>query len=445
MNENGDDDPRGLRAVIDEFIQQRLNDKLDKLKDDELEKRSDLLSQHQRSTWLASAAQRVTQLQLASHTLKAIHPDARGSTIYLQKAIVDKDLVGSHSLRASALDVVGNAAALDVFKLLKLSYNSETLIQRLLRDDPCTRAALSDDPATAAEWATALAGIAYAKSAPASHTLAKQIYFPVADDRYHLLAPLYPSALVHAWHQILQADRWGDEAKAAREARRKRRPSARGYVEYPGLAVQSFGGSKPQNISQLNSERGGKTHLMSSLPPNWSSPSVRPPINSASVFDRAFPGRRAVKEMTTALRQFLYEHRGADENNIGIRRTRAEMVENIVGELLAYAAELHTLAPHWSRKPECRLRGTQRAWLDPDSLSDDDLLDEPDLRAEWPARIAKAFANWLNSTLQTKKTPFGDTEAAAWRQALRPHMDSLQKELEAARDEREGQEISHAA
>lgn len=26
--------------------------------------------------------------------------------------------------------------------------------------------------------------------------------------------------------------------------------------EYPNLAVQKFGGTKPQNISQLNSERG---------------------------------------------------------------------------------------------------------------------------------------------------------------------------------------------
>ncbi len=440
------DDPQRLRAVIDEFIQQRLTDKLDKLKDDDYEKRSELLAQHQRNTWLASAAQRVAQLQLASHTLKAIHPDARGSTIYLQQAIpLPDDLLGTSSLQSSALDVVGNAAALDVFKLLKLNHNGEALIHRLLRDDPCARMALSDDPTTAAEWATALTGVALAKSAPASHTLAKQIYFPVADDQYHLLAPLYPSALVHRWHQILQADRWSDEGKAAREARRKRRPSELGYVEYPGLAIQSFGGSKPQNISQLNSERGGKTHLMSGLPPGWTSPPVRAPMNCTSVFDRAFSGRRAVKEMTGALRQFLHEHRAADDNNVGIRRTRGEFVDNIVGELLAYAAELRSLTPRWSEKAECRLSLTQRAWLDPESIGEAHYLDDPELRWEWPARIAKAFSNWLNSTLQTKKTAFGDAEAMAWKHAVSPHLEALQKELEAERDEREPSEVRHAA
>ncbi len=446
MNDKGNDDPRELRALIDEFIQQRLVEKLDKLKHDEFEKRAEHQVQHQRGTWLSIAAKRVSQLQLASHALKGIHPDARGTSIKLQQPLIAANgLVSSLPIDTMKLDVVGNAAQLDVVKFLKLNYRGESLLERLLRHDPCTSAALSDDADEAVELADSFAGIAKAPSAPASHALAKQVYFPVGNDHYHLLAPLYPSVLVHVWHQILQVDRWSDQAKASREARRKRLPSAHGYVEYPGLAVQSFGGTKPQNISQLNSERGGKTHLMSSLPPNWSSPPVRAPMNCSSIFDHAFPGRRAVKEMTAALRQFLHEHRAADDNNISIRRTREEMVENIVGELLAYAAELHSLAPHWSLKPECSLRGTQRAWLDPESLSDDDLLDDPDLREEWPARIAKAFANWLNSTLQTKKTPFGDTEAAAWKQALLPHMEALQKELEATREEREGQEVNHAA
>ncbi|MGE4069541.1 MAG: type I-F CRISPR-associated protein Csy1 [Lysobacterales bacterium] len=445
MTVHADEDPRQLRAVIDEFIQQRLTEKLDKLKETELEKRGELLAQHQRSAWLASAAHRVSQLRLASHTLKAIHPDARGSTIYLRNPVVGAaELVGTHSLMSSALDVVGNAAALDVFKLLKLHHNGETLIQRLLRNDPRAVAALSDDPIVAAEWATAFAGIAQVGAAPASHTLAKQLYFPV-DDSYHLLAPLYPSALIHAWHLIVQSDRWGEEAKAARESRRKRRASKVGYVEYPDLAIQSFGGSKPQNISQLNSERGGKTHLLSCLPPNWTSAPVRAPVNCTTIFDGPFPRRRTVKEATDALRQFLYDHRAADDNNVAIRKARSELVENIVGELLAYAMELRSLTPGWSGEQGCRLSVNQRAWLDPESITDDHLIEDPDLRSEWPNRIAKAFANWLNSALQTKKSNFGDSEVLAWKHVLQPHLEALQEELEAERDERESSEVRHAA
>lgn len=443
MNELSGDDPVVLRDLIASFIANRLADQLNKPENKDPIRRAKKVAEYEPDTWLASAARRVTQLQLASHTVKAIHPKAEGTEIFIDPSGMDaNELVGTHSLDSAALDVVGNAAALDVFKLLKLQHNGESLIQRLLRDDPCAVAALSDDPAVAAEWATAFARIAQTSAAPASHTLAKQLYFPV-DDNYHLLAPLYPSALVHAWHQILQADRWGDEAKAARDARRKRRPSRLGYVEYPRLAIQSFGGSKPQNISQLNSERGGKTHLLSCLPPNWDSPSVRAPMNTRTVFDHAFPRRPAVRELTNDLRALLYEHRAADDNNVGIRRARAEMIEGIVGELLAYAAELRSLAPKWSS--ESLLGYAQRAWLDPESITDDHLIEEPELRSEWPNRIAKAFANWLNSALQTKKSSFGDAEALEWKHVLLPHLAALQKELEAERDDREQPEVRHAA
>jgi len=437
MSDKVDDDPRALRALIEQFIRDRLADQLDKPKNKEPERQARKIAEHATETWLASAATRVTQLQLATHTLKAIHPDARGSTIFLQIPSTTADAwVGTHSLKSTTFDVVGNAAALDVFKLLKLEYARETLIERLLRDDPCAKAALSDDPNVAMEWATAFASIAKTKDGARSHTLAKQVYFPVGDDQYHLLAPLYPSVMVHNWHQKLQTDRWGEPAKAAREARRKQKPSTTGFVEYPGLAVQSFGGTKPQNISQLNSERGGKTHLLSSLPPNWNSQPIRAPMNCKSVFDQAFPKRKQVKELTDKLRNLLYEHRARDDNNIAIRRARAEMVESIVGELLIYASEIRSLKPGWSTNSECKLGDTQIAWLDPYSVTDEDRREEPTLFREWPERVSKQFALWLNASLQTKKTVLSDMEVVVWKHELLPYLESLQKALEGERDDR---------
>ena len=68
-----------LRQFIESFIQERLQGKLDKLHPDEDDKRQTLLATHRREAWLADAARRVGQLQLVTHTLKPIHPDARGS------------------------------------------------------------------------------------------------------------------------------------------------------------------------------------------------------------------------------------------------------------------------------------------------------------------------------------------------------------------------------
>ena len=281
-----------LRNLIDGFIELRLNAKLDKLKQPDDPQRQTLISEHLRSTWLADAAHRATQIKLATHTLKPIHPDARGSTIYRdQTTVSDPVLIGSHVVLEPANDVVGNAAALDVYKLLKLAHEDESLLARARRRDPDFHAAITADVSpeaaqAATEWVAHFAALAEANTDPATHTLAKQLYFPLVDGSYHLLAPLFPTALIHEWHERQASDRFSDATKAARDSRRndKRPEDGKGYRDYPGLAVQKFGGTKPQNISQLNSERGGAAHLLSALPPIWRNPNLRLPWKVKSVF-----------------------------------------------------------------------------------------------------------------------------------------------------------------
>jgi CRISPR-associated protein Csy1 len=72
-----------LRAVIVEFLNKRLADKLDGIKGDNPEdepqrqqRRSELLKQFQPATWLEDAARRASQIQAVTHSLKPIHPDA---------------------------------------------------------------------------------------------------------------------------------------------------------------------------------------------------------------------------------------------------------------------------------------------------------------------------------------------------------------------------------
>lgn len=260
-----------LRQFIESFIQERLQGKLDKLQPDEDDKRQTLLATHRREAWLADAARRVGQLQLVTHTLKPIHPDARGSNLHsLPQAPGQPGLAGSHELGDRLVsDVVGNAAALDVFKFLSLQYQGKNLLNWLTEDSAEALQALSDNAEQAREWRQAFIGITTVKGAPASHSLAKQLYFPLPGSGYHLLAPLFPTSLVHHVHALLREARFGDAAKAAREARSRQESWPHGFSEYPNLAIQKFGGTKPQNISQLNNERRGENWLLPSLPPNW--------------------------------------------------------------------------------------------------------------------------------------------------------------------------------
>ena len=263
----------GFRAAIDQFLQERLQSKLEKLKPDDPQ-RDELVASFLRDTWVASAAKRVDQIQAVTHSLKPIHPDARGTNLYVEPASLPAlQELGSHALGQSfAGDVVGNAAALDVYKFLKVEVEGTSLLAALLAQDPGALQALHEDPQQAMALRDAFVGLTQPRAGiPSSHTRAKQLYWlkgsdACADEGYELLAPLFATSLAHAVHAQVQEDRFGESNKAARQARRERKAHDGVFHDYPGLAVQKMGGTKPQNISQLNSERGGVNYLLASLP-----------------------------------------------------------------------------------------------------------------------------------------------------------------------------------
>ena len=421
-----------IRATIIGFLQDRLQPKLDKLKDGDNEGRQKLIAEHQPANWIADAAKRVGQIQQATHAIKFTHPSADGSSLSSTgNPAAGTAVVGSHVLGGAATaDVVGNAAALDIYKFLRLTVNGRSLLDRAIGQDPALAEALSEDPALAAQWMAAFAGLPEPKGRPASHKLAKQVYWPLSDGGYHLLAPLLSSPLAHVVHKRIGEDRFSDDAKAAREARRVGKPHPSGYRDYPNLVIQSFGGSKPHNISQLNSERGGENYLLASVPPIWQSPAIRPPLKTESVFARYFERRREVRRLSEALRDYL--RRVADaRSNLRIRETRADLVTDLCGEVLHMAAELRTyLTPGWTAGPECQLNLAEQCWLDPARSQLDDTFATQLRRGDWKDEVCLRFGNWLNARLQTDKTHFGEAESQAWQTALGSEIKLLREELD---------------
>lgn len=421
-----------IQRAIAAFLHSRLQSKLEKLKDGEDEARQKLIVDHQPAVWIADAVRRVGQIQQVTHAIKFAHPSADGSSLSSSgNSAASTTVVGSHSLGAQALpDVVGNAAALDVYKFLRLAVDGRTLLERAIGRDPAFAAALSDDAPIAAEWLEAFAGLPLPKGRPASHKLAKQIYWPVGTGAYHLLAPLFSSSVAHVVHRRITDDRFSDEAKAAREARRTGKTHPCGYRDYPNLAIQSFGGSKPQNISQLNSERGGANYLLASVPPVWESPSIRVPLKVETVFGRYFERRREVRRLSDVLRDFL-RHVADAGTNARIRETRADLVMELVAEALHMAAELRTyLTPGWTARGECELNLAEQCWLDQARYRTDPEFAAHFQRGAWKDEVCLRFANWLNGRLQTDKTLFGGPEAQAWQSALGSEIKLLREELD---------------
>lgn len=410
-----------LRALILGFLSQRLNDKLEKLPADD-PKRHELLLQFIPTAWLDDAARRVGQIQAVTHSLKPIHPDAKGSSLFCDPGgLPARTEVGSHSLGAKFdTDVVGNAAALDVYKFLKLSIGGKSLLDLACARDADLAMALCEDGARAAQWLEAFAGLADPRGKASSHTQAKQAYWLTGSDahddaHFHLLAPLYPTSLAHRVYQILQDDRFSDEAKASRAARKAGDHHDRPVREYSNLAIQKLGGTKPQNISQLNSERRGDNALLASLPPVWKSSEFRPILHSNSMF-KAFGQRKTVWQQARALRQFL----ASDPSpTVATRRQRSEWVDNLIDELIQFTAGMHSLPAGWTEAADCQLPLAHRQWLDPESGESSN--DDP------TPQVAEDFANWLNAQLRPP-LPVGDPEFLVWRNLAREALKSLERE-----------------
>lgn len=431
-----------LKSLIHSFIQDRLQAKLDKLPPDD-PKRGDLIAQYEPEAWLADAARRVGQIQAVTHALKPIHPDARGTSLYVApNQLPTLGQVGSHVLTTGfASDVVGNAAALDVYKFLRLELDGRSILERLQCNEPAVRDAFSKDADQARQWADAFLGLVQdTGQAAASHVLAKQLYWLTGSDssdngQYHLLAPLFPTSLVHAVHGVLQEDRFGDRAKLARQARREQKLHDDAVRVYPDLAVRKLGGTKPQNISQLNSERGGVNYLLSSLPPNWTSRAVPQPWGLNSVFDTLLMRRREVRHLTGNLLRFLLSK---PASNMETRERVDRYISSLIDEVVSLAGELRTAWPAgWSADSRCDMAREEQLWLDIGRVEEEDVFcSESDRQfrlewqqMQWPEQIGHRFGNWLNARLHGH-LPVGEVEHRQWKKELLAYESSWMAQLQ---------------
>jgi len=444
-----------IRLAISDFLQKRLQLKLDlldkeleKLKEDQVDelnkvelKRQQENEKHEPAFWIKNAADRVWQIEQATHVLKYTHPDAtlceslkRSHTTNINSpgnCAIDELSVGTHTINSNATPdaAVGNAAALDVYKFLHLDINGSSLLERACANDPELAAVFAELGELDQSWIGAFAGFSKSTKRPASHKLAKQIYWPLGKGEYHLLAPLFPTSLVHGVWKTIREDRFSETAKAAREARQTGVSHPQGYREYPNVVIQNFGGTKPQNISQLNSERYGENFLLPSLPPTWHSESIRPPYRMDSVFDRLFGNRQEVKKHISALREFLVSVENSD-STLRIRNKRAELTGYICDELLQFAAELNELDAGWSLAPECSLNLAEQCWLDPERSKVDKAFATERHLGGWQDDICRRFGNWLNARLNSEKTPMGTAEAQHWHSVFDKELGMIRMELD---------------
>ncbi len=431
----------GLSAIMAEYINQRRLQKLEPVEKelekalkgvvDEAEKSqitTEFASQIQRinqqyhiQSWLDDAAKRAKQISLVTHALKFTHGDAKGSSVLSLEYLEDSNYLATAGIARPTIDAVGNAAALDVAKLLQLEFSGQSLAQALTEGNSSALAVFSKDPIQLDQWADGFKQ-ALADKTLSSHTLAKQVYFPIANEEYHLLSPIFASSLAHQLNNKIGSARFSEEAKNIRESHKGEKYHNKPDVRFLDTALQNFGGSKPQNISQLNSQRGGRTYLLSCAAPSWQS-TLKPPKNELSIFFSREFNRRTWRDLKE-FQHYLLSIKGR-ASTLDIRRSIAEFVNDLIDILLHYAAEIQDLAEGagWSLE-DCKLKFSEQLWLD--TWCNNVPFQNKRADNNWQQDICSDFGYWLNKRLndllKNDGLVFGKVQQQHWAKLLAPRL-----------------------
>lgn len=340
------------------------------------------------ANWLPDAAKRAGQISIASHPCTFSHPSARKNKNGYVSSIIAKNKPSADGfLRSGNVavepDALGNAAALDVYKFLSLPMSDQrSLLVHIEQESELARQLLEVPTCDYQTLRDGFLKMIDSDQASVSSSKIKQVYFPVAEGEYHLLSLLTHSGHLFELRKRLDAMRFGELVKEARESKKANRFHPEGYQEIFGLTTIGFGGTKPQNISVLNNQNAGKAHLLPSIPPNLTPREIRLP--KTDFFKECFTAWQA-KEVLEALHRLFK----ADYNNINIRDGRDYRIQQYVDLVIEKMWQVRLfLTGHQGDLPS-ELPLEQKVWLYPEFES------QREQENEWLDKITRQIARGL--------------------------------------------------
>lgn len=353
-----------------------------------LEKQRECKQNFLLANWLPDAAKRAGQISIASHPCTFSHPSARKNKNGYVSSIISKNKPSADGfLRSGNVavepDALGNAAALDVYKFLSLPMSDQrSLLVHIEQESELARQLLEVPTCDYQTLRDGFLKMIDSDQASVSSSKIKQVYFPVAEGEYHLLSLLTHSGHLFELRKRLDAMRFGELVKEARECKKANRFHPEGYQEIFGLTTIGFGGTKPQNISVLNNQNAGKAHLLPSIPPNLTPREIRLP--KTDFFKECFTAWQA-KEVLEALHRLFK----ADYNNINIRDGRDYRIQQYVDLVIEKMWQVRLfLTGHQGDLPS-ELPLEQKVWLYPEFES------QREQENEWLDKITRQIARSL--------------------------------------------------
>ena len=378
--------------------------------------------------WVPNAALVLAkQLYFGTHISRGIHSSSKGDNVNFQSApTLPPELVGSQLIPKLELDANGNAAALPLAGFFNIIIDAEkgtTLKELLLTDDPCLEGCFADDPELSNQYKVCFQNALKGDlTKPISDERNKQILWvnhpDPQEDNYTCLVPLYPSSLTNHFYYKINQLRSSDTNKQALSNRYKKDTEQFSYTTLQSIGITVLGGTKPQNVSQLTSNQGGRNYLLPSLPPIFKSrEQIRLTEKQKTIFNR-----RLAYVCSDGL-NMLYEVVRAEKNIYPERDKRKFALELIAQTVLMQAERIQKTHPAgWSK--DYLLNEYQKYWLDPNraELDGEEIFRQQAEQNNWSAKIIHQFASWVNECLKREfksiQEDFAKPEYNQWRKDM---------------------------
>jgi len=392
------------KCIIDELInlfkQQEVLGELSKTyKNIEQEVKS-VKSWNKYEQWIGWALDFGEESYLATHVAKLTHSSSKGSSIDVRyHSSCDK--YNSLYILTHEKPILDTAYPDNKYSSISQLYNIEVedlYIGDLLREDGGKYLQhLTSNNELLKSWSNCFSKFIKNENKK-SYFLSKQTYFPVEDNKYHLLLPLTSSSLVHELH-LEHKCYWEEEQEAAREKRKNKKYSTTATCTYANKAYLHVTGSNPSNASSLNGKRGGRIALLPSMPRQWKS---NPPsyINKSSVFDKTlgFELKNNINDLKKYL--LLIKNKSLSISEPKRNAVIINKLQAISSSFFNYVETINSNEGSSGWTCESKLPVEQQLLFE--SWREDEAAREVKIHNLWQTALSQNYGRWLNKQLAQK-------------------------------------------
>lgn len=348
--------------------------------------------------WLREIVNNIDKCTLATHVGKFTNPDVEDVNIFAEYKkdchgyVVTSNTNCDIDISVTSASYMGTAK----FLLLKLEDNI-TVLQHIQEHDVEIKNIFKNLGIDFLEVYDAVMKLTHPGKLQHTDQKLKQVYFPINSQAYHLLTVLPASGLlIELKNRIIKMNQ---NSKACRDS--KTELYGENYSRVMDMTAIGIGGTKPQNISTLNSEVHGVSYLLPSLPPIIYHQEVCMP--KVNFFTETIP----FKEYVDTFKKFHALLR-LDKNNVEIRDKIKETIVDVIDIIVLFSYKVRMKEAGWSRKELFKsLPIEQKIWLDNNYIAERK-------QGDWIDPVSQSFGRWFINRYEkiAKKEKFllGDVE-----------------------------------